>query len=113
MKIRDFIKEDIDIDVCDDYDESCYVAFCGAVKLTEEGEKEFADVLDFNIRIYSDIAIIENVDNDEQVGKLAKLFGGMAGYCSVDDYDKWFGSGVSSPEVGIENVIAESESRMF
>jgi len=93
MKIRDFIKEEIDIDVCDDYDESCYVAFCGAIELTEEGEKEFADVLDFNIKIYTNgfpVAIIENVENDKQVRKLGKLFYGMAGFCTEKDWNKWF-----------------------
>ena len=90
MKIRDFIKQDIDIDVCDDYDESCYVAFCGAMGLTEEGEKKFADVLDFDISVYPDIAVINDVEDDEQVGKLGELFYSMAGYCSKDEWDRWF-----------------------
>ena len=51
MKIREFIKMDIDIDVCDDYDERCYIAFCGPLELTEDGEREFKSVLDRPIEV--------------------------------------------------------------
>lgn len=34
MTVRDLLPMHTDIDVCDDYDESCYIAFCGPMKLT-------------------------------------------------------------------------------
>lgn len=89
MPIREFIKMDIDIDVCDDYDESCYIAYCGAIALTEEGEKEFADVLDTMVEVSDDIALL-HAESDEEVKALKRFFRSAAGYCSEENYNKWF-----------------------
>jgi len=103
MKIKDFIKQEIDIDVCDDYDESCYIAFVGPVELTDEGKQEFADVMDCDVEIVPDCAVgVENdkpvfydnaivhAESDAQVRALVRFFNATAGYCSESDYDKWF-----------------------
>lgn len=91
MPIREFIKMDIDIDVCDDYDESCYIVFCGAVALTEEGEKEFADVLNTMVEVDADNGIaLLHAESDEEVNALNRFFHSAAGYCSEENYNKWF-----------------------
>ena len=51
MKIRDFLHENTDIDVCDDYTEECYIAYCGPMWLTPEGEIEFSGALDLEVEI--------------------------------------------------------------
>ena len=98
MTIKDFITMEIDVDVCDDYDESCYIAFCGPAKLTPAGLEEFAPVLDMVIELppeeirekYCDPAIITGIDDDNQVRQVKRFFYAAAGYCSVSDTAKWF-----------------------
>ena len=63
MTVRDLLPMDIDIDVIDDVVEDLYVAFCGPMKLTEEGLKEFGEVLDYPVKFnpsspYGPIALI-------------------------------------------------------
>ena len=61
MKIREFIKLEADIDVYDDVCEELAICFCGPMKLTEDGEKHFAEVLDYDITVYED-AKNQNID---------------------------------------------------
>lgn len=93
MKVRDFIGMDLDIDVVDDYDESCYVAFCGSMALTEEGEKQFADVLDCDITVIQghteDVAIVHVTDHKQAVSA-SRFFRSAAGFCTVDEFESWF-----------------------
>lgn len=94
MKINEFIQQETDIDVVDNVCEELYIAFCGPVQLTPEGEERFAEVLDYDIEIFEDIAVVD-VDGpddewEDRLRKAKKLFYAMAGYCSVDDYRKWF-----------------------
>lgn len=102
MTIREFIQQEIDIDVYDDVCEELSIAFCGPQPLTPEGEKEFADIMDFEVEInphsYGDMAaaIIHIDDPDEKVWEkrlkqVRKFFEGAAGYCPVTNYNKWFG----------------------
>ena len=99
MKVKDLIQQEIDIDVVDDVCEELFIAFCGPQKLTPEGAKEFADVLEYpvhlNLFTHASFAIVEIDDPDDAVWEKrlerAKLFfEGMAGYCAVSDYDRWF-----------------------
>lgn len=101
MTIRDLIQMEIDIDVYDDVCEELSVAFCGPQPLTEEGEKEFADIMDYPVEINPDsygglsAAIVLIDDPDEKVWKkrLKKakhFFYSAAGYCACSDYDRWF-----------------------
>ena len=93
MKFRDFIKQDIDIDTNDgiiDWE----IAFCGPCKLTEEGEKHFAPLMDKDI-VFDDStpgykwAQAEGLTNSE--GKLFREFlQAHAGYVSTELFDKWF-----------------------
>lgn len=95
MTIREFIKQEIDIDICDNVYDSYYPAFCGPVHLTEEGEKEFADVLDYEITPYVNecIAIVDvdYYDNYAEAHRKAKyFFTALAGYVDDDLWNKWF-----------------------
>ena len=95
MTIREFIKQEIDIDVCDNVYSNYYCAFCGPVHLTEEGEKYFADVLDYEITPYVNecVAIVDvdyYEDYREAHRKAKYFFTSMAGYCEDDLWNKWF-----------------------
>ena len=96
MKVRDFIKMDIDIDVYDDVCEELAIAFCGALELTDAGKEHFAEVLDYDMVVYEDgeysVAIC-CVDGDKWKRRLRKaeeFFDSAAGYCAVSDYERWF-----------------------
>lgn len=95
MLVKDFIKKEICIDVCNDYDASLFMAFRGPAKLTEEGYNKFGDVLDNLVSVYDDLAVIHVrggiktclVNNSKDI---YELFSSLAGCCSTEDYDKWF-----------------------
>lgn len=81
-----------DIDVCDDYDERCYIAFCGGYKLTEEGEQEFADALDIEVKPSDAEGFPWTLccDTGKQARACERLFYSIAGYCGESDFDRWF-----------------------
>lgn len=89
MTVKELLREEVDVDVCDDYDESCYIAFCGPVYLTEYGEEKFASVLNCEVDYGEDTAVI-SVDTGKQLKLLCKLFYGAAGYVSEDEYRQLF-----------------------
>lgn len=100
MTIRDLIQQEIDIDVYDDVCEELGIAFCGPQPLTPEGEKEFAEIMDYEIYInqhsYGDlpaaILAIDGLDDwKDRLRKAKKFFYAAAGYYPCDDYDRWFG----------------------
>ena len=104
MTIRELINQEIDIDVYDDVCEELAIAFCGPQLLTEEGEKEFEDIMHFPVRInphsYGNlpaaIVLIDDPDEavwQERLKKIERFFYGAAGYCSCEDYDRWFVEG--------------------
>ena len=95
MKVKDLLKMDIDIDVCDDYDERCYIAFCGEAKLTHEGEERFRDALELPITLNIKEDRVDNIciiscDTEHDAESCRELFVALAGYCSESDYDRWF-----------------------
>lgn len=93
MKIKDLIKEDIDIDVVDDYDERCWIAKCGAYKLTDAGEQMFHNVLDIDVHMDTEgrypIAVL-HCETEREANECKVFFLSLAGYCAADDYDRWF-----------------------
>ena len=99
MTIKDLIQMEIDIDVYDDVCEELSIAFCGPQKLTAEGEKKFAGIMDYKVSLTGGsypVAIVNVDDPDEKIWtkKLAKakeFFDAAAGYCTCSDYDRWFG----------------------
>ena len=96
MKIRDFIKQDIDIDVYDDYTSELNIAFVGPQALTPEGEKYFADVLDYDIDYtpndeWATVHIYgEDGWWDQKLARAEFFFESAAGYCSEKEYNEWF-----------------------
>ncbi len=97
MKVKDLLKMDIDVDVYDDVCESLAIAFCGPQPLTEEGKKEFSEVLALPVILDRSFAActVEIDDPDEKtwkrrLRKAKKLFESAAGYCAAEDWDKWF-----------------------
>ena len=102
MTIRELIQQDIDIDVYDDVCEELGIAFCGSQELTEEGKREFADIMEYQVIINPHsyggypAAIICIDDPDDAVWKhrlsrVKLFFESAAGYCPESDYEKWFG----------------------
>lgn len=98
MKVSDLLPQKIDIDVYDNVCEELAIAFCGPLELTEAGHKEFDDVLDYDIRMISDsygglprVVVLVDGDNFEhKLNRAEKFFYSAAGYCSNDDFEKWF-----------------------
>lgn len=111
LKVRDLMRVMDDIDVYDDVCESLAIAFCNPFDddeehdwseyLTERGMKQFSDVLDYPMEIYDGCvggcayAIVKVDDDDDNVWRARlirakRFFESAAGYCSCEDYDKWF-----------------------
>ena len=106
MTVKEFVEKwadgtQDDIDVYDDVCEEVAIAYCGCLKLTDEGRKHFKDVLNYTIDVNDSISsnevpwAIVYVDDEEGVWqekleKAKEFFYSAAGYCSCDDYDKWF-----------------------
>ncbi|MBO5967287.1 MAG: hypothetical protein J6S14_02180 [Clostridia bacterium] len=99
MRVKEFLNMALDIDVYDDVCEELGIAFCGPAKLTKAGKKHFAEALKLEVKLHnngSDVVAIVSVDDpDEDIFEcnlaIAKeLFESLAGYCPIDDYQKWF-----------------------
>lgn len=96
MKVKDLLPMEIDIDVYDDVCEELGIAFCGPMRLTPEGERQFAEVLNYEIKIQTFggmMNAIVQIDGDgwkKRLKKAIEFFHSAAGYCSCEDYDKWF-----------------------
>ena len=93
--IKDFLKMDISIDVVDDMSDDLWIAFDGPITLTEEGERKFHSVLnllvEFNINYDTAIVLLNHRKDCERLErKCIELFESLAGYCSADDWDRWF-----------------------
>lgn len=105
MKLKDLLTLSTynaigDMDVSNDCIDECAHAWCGNT-LTEEGERQFAAALDLDAelgRVWGEPGIvvkIDHLDNYEEAWDWVQdLFSCMAGYCSEEDYDKWFDDNV-------------------
>ena len=105
MKVKDMFTNEWydkygDIDVYQDCLDIDGVAYCGE-KLTEEGKKEWGDVLDLGVYINNPPSIdygypeavveVDDLPNCEHLAKrVMELFWACAGYCTEDEWDKWF-----------------------
>ena len=97
MKVRDFLHLDVDLDVCDDVCEELCIGFVGPISLTEEGVKHFAKALDLDIEVANtaDRAVVAVGAGSvgawrDKVSAAEELFNASAGYCSEEQYGKWF-----------------------
>lgn len=95
IKLKDFIQQDIDLDIADDVCEELYIGFVGPLNLTQAGKDKFGKLLDLDVEVSEDSALLLLDGREDWQGllKLAKvLFTAAAGYCSESDWNKWFQS---------------------
>lgn len=95
MTVLDLIKQDIDIDVIDSVTEELYIAFVGPQRLTEEGEKEFVEVLDMEVTMYHEGLAEIHVEGPDgawqkRLDQAKRFFWGAAGYVPETLYKLWF-----------------------
>ena len=92
LTVKDlFDIENMSIDIVDDYDERCYVAFDYGFKLTEAGEEEFSDALDLVVNPSWDMGTwCVHCENARDANAAMRLFNAIAGYCGERDFDRWF-----------------------
>lgn len=90
MKVKDLLAMDICVDVADDYDERLWIAFDGAVNLTEIGVDVFKEALDLEVKLTtpSDALILCKNAKEAEIAK--ELFESLAGYCTEDEWELWF-----------------------
>lgn len=96
MKVAEFVKMEIDIDVYDNVVEEIGIAFCGPLKLTAEGKKHFAEVLEYEIDVDEKCCCaVVDIDGpngvwQKRLKKAKDFFYAAAGYCYEGDWDRWF-----------------------
>lgn len=95
MGVWQLLERDIDVDIVDDVCEDLRIAFIGPQKLTKEGRNHFASVLDYEVDVDEEAGTaVLMIGNSKywksKLEKAKELFYGAAGYCSMEDYDKWF-----------------------
>lgn len=103
MTIRDFIetcdRELLDIEVVSNYTDELDINYVGdpSVRLTQEGEREFRDILSLEIELRpdSDFAIVTIPDGDEDQmdeceTRVSLFFNACAGNVAAGLYERWF-----------------------
>ena len=97
IKVKELMGMEIDIDICDDYDNSLFIAFCGAMRIKPEGKKEWADVLKYDIELDSTypvatlrVSVDSEKETERRLSRAKKFFYSLAGYCADKDFEKWF-----------------------
>lgn len=96
MKVRDLIKLDIDLDITTNIYDDPYCAFVGPQPITRYGESYWEDVLNLECEISDEapvavIIIPEGEEAEEINDGIKEFFSSCAGYCSIPDYQSWFG----------------------
>lgn len=100
MTIRDLMTYEQDIDVYSDtYDYDGW-AICPPILLTEEGEREWKDVLDMNVEVVTggmlgtralfNVGECDAKEEHRRTMRAYRFLESQAGYCSCEDYDRWF-----------------------
>lgn len=98
LTIRELISLDVDTDICNDVTEDMAPAFCGEMNITENGIKEFKEVLDI-VGVYDNderlftVLIDKFVDWEKKWNMICRFFTCAAGYCDCDEWDNWFADG--------------------
>lgn len=98
MTIRELIGYEIDVDVANNVTDSLDMCLCCPMQLTEEGEEEWGDVMKYVINVYGEDNYAECIVDDEEpkipwnkkLRRLNNFLNSAAGYCSEEDYEKWF-----------------------
>lgn len=99
MTIRELMKHEIDVDVYNNITDDEAICLCCPLELTEEGLKEWSDVMDYIVEVDMDgyCPSAECICDDDpdikwqtKKKRLTKFLWSAAGYCSDKDYDTWF-----------------------
>ena len=101
MTLKEFIlgNEEQDIDVYNDVWDDEGVAICLPLHFTDECLREFADVLELEVEVkpqwgYESLVVqLDKLPDNEQSKMRRRLnvfLWAQAGYCSCEDWDKWF-----------------------
>lgn len=99
MTIRDLIKYRVDIDIYNNVTDEDSICLCCPLELTSEGEKKWGDVLDYSVNVTCDNDYYSaectcdddpNIKWEIKAKKLNQFLYSTAGYCSDEDYNKWF-----------------------
>lgn len=97
MTIRELMEYECDIDIVNNVTDSLGCCLVCPKQLTEEGYEDWKDVLDFVVDVYGDdnyaVCIVDDDPNIKWQTKIRRLncfLNSTAGYCSEEDYDKWF-----------------------
>lgn len=97
MTIRELMGYEIDVDVANNVTDSLGICLCCPMQLTEEGEREWGDVMKYVVNVYGEdnyaTCIVDDDPNTPwniKAKRLDQFLWAAAGYCSEEDYDKWF-----------------------
>ena len=97
MTVKDFIEQDIEIDVYDTMTDDIAIAFVGPARLTEAGAAHFSPVLDMQMMIknapglgVTAYVVVDGDDWEKKQRQAKEFFDAAAGYCPADNYKKWF-----------------------
>lgn len=88
------LQDDIDVSV-DGTDLTIAVVGTDGIRMTPAALKHFKDA--FTLPVEGTVVMGEDKDYDDydengggRLGKACELLNALAGYCSVEDYEKWF-----------------------
>ena len=105
MTLNEFINGagELDIDVYNDVWDDEGVAICLPLRFTDEGLREFADVLELEVEdshytgeysylplLTVQLSKLPDAEQSKMRKRLNVFLWSQAGYCSCEDYDKWF-----------------------
>jgi len=92
MTVRDLLLTSEDVDIANDVTDALFPALCPPLYLTPEGEKHFARALEIPVELHDGYAVLL-IDGDSWKASYRaarELFTAGAGYCSCEDWDRWF-----------------------
>lgn len=90
MKLKDILKQNIDVDFESCLTDDWAMAYVGPATLTEEGAAKFAPILDKEVYFIDNDHAQVVVETEEEDNLARELFYYAAGYCTCETYDKLF-----------------------
>lgn len=90
MKLREFLKKKIDINIKSFLTNKWIIRFAGPVELTKEGEVNYVSILDNEVHLKGPYEAEIEVDDEERDELVEALFYTAAGYCNFFDYRKYY-----------------------
>ena len=90
MKLREFLKQDVDLDFESCLTDDWAMAYVGPTALTEEGEALFTAILDKEVDFIDNGHSQLMVDTEEEDKLAQTFFFFAAGYCTCETHDRLF-----------------------